>query len=164
MAGVEADPEVVTEEGFGFGVCHAEYLSDAWERACGEVVLEKIEGLPSGFEEAVGLGFEAEVDAFSGLALDGGKVSNCIAEGFSHGANGFGRFDPGPEGTWNRADASVDALWQPVLEDGGETVGVFEALAGLPIGCVDVFFDAGLVELAEGESVNRERIHLVFSE
>lgn len=164
MAGVEADPEVVAKEGFGFRGCHAECFGDARESPSGEVVLEKVEGLPSCFEEAVGFWLEAEMNAFSGLALDGGEVCHCIAEGFGHGANGFGRFNPGPEGTGHCADASVDSLWQPVLKDGGETVGVFEALAGLPVGCVDVFFHAGLVELAKGKSVNGERIHLVFGE
>ncbi len=104
------------------------------------------------------------MDEFAGFAVDVCQMDDGASELFAHGLDRFVGFDPRAERAGHGADAALNPFREPVGEDCAELIGVFEAFSGLPIGGIHILFDPRLVELAEGESVDGERIHLMFGE
>ena len=149
MAGVVIDPQMGGQTRVA-GMLRAE-------------LFEKMNCFGGGLEEAEGFGFEAKVEGLAGAVGQAGDVFNglpkILADGGLPGGVG-GRFGRGEflEG----AGQSADTAFHPGREEFGQQVeqeiGIGQAFRGGPIGAVNVFLDAGLVELAIGEAVDGEDV------
>src|SRR2546429_3834992 len=74
------------------------------------------------------------------------------------------RLDELLERAGNGADAALDAVGHELSEQIEQPVRVFDALVRGPVRGIDLFLDAGAVELSIGESIDRENVAVVLVE
>lgn len=133
-------------------------------RSVGPHPFEEPDRFVRGLQVAAGLGFESEMEATAGAARklfeefdDGPEVFPGCPFGAFVEAETF-------EGDRDRADRSIDLtiFRQQFGEDFEEASRVGDTVRLGPVGAVDLFLDAGAMELAEGKSVDREDVAVVL--
>ena len=173
-----SDPDFVlakAAEGFGGGfelhgevaavVIDAEMFVDTQvSGAIGAKAMEEIDGFRRGFEGAEGLGFEIEVERVAGSAGSAFDMFDRLPEMISGDLKGAVVGMETFEGNRGGADAAFHACRENFSKDIEEQAGVIEAIGLGPVGDIDLFFDAGPVELAERESVDGENVALLMIE
>lgn len=98
------------------------------------------------------------MEGAAGALGEAGDVIDAEAEVAADFGELFFAADEFLERTGERADAAFDALGHEVGDQVEEAVGVVEALAGGPVGGIDLFFHAPAVEAAVGKSINGENV------
>jgi hypothetical protein len=156
VAHVVAELDVVAEDRFGVGPRKAVVIHQVFAGTGQQFTGKKVNGVLRSVEQAVGFGFNVQVDEFARFAPDIGEGGHGAGQVFARGAeHGFPLvgLPPGAVRDGGGGDAARHPVGHQLREDGRQPHRVRLPVVGGPVGPVHVVLHPLPVEAAEREAV-----------